>query len=582
MNKWPRFALNALGLALSLTGSAYAQLAAVDPGPYTFATGKFPMWYQDNNLLSMELCQSRATSTRAPGAPGAPAYMCILNPEPGVFDDTLPMVFPDNWPPEAFWFLAETSIPQVGNSGYELEVYVAGIEAAFAAENPVDGDQQSFARIRIRASVPRTGTYTITHPYGVETVNVTTAGRRAINITRDIGIGAPGNFRGALGGAIGPWLKGVGGPYTEVNPDTGTTETYIGDPNITEAVTGSPFNTNFVRIEGPAGAIQTNTFTVSGKVLDPRAQTPVTLERATYSRNGSGTRVEVFAKAPKEASLCMRNGLALIGTPPSPCQFNLTADNNGLFFAQRLPTPTGFIVGHFRQCFDLPGQRVTPRLEVVQRGAVLAGEVVQAREPTLGLGQIQQGKAVGSPHGLKHPLNAVPVGIGLDHGPGLGVGRGLAGSRQVVAQSGGVDSDLNRTGHEATANKNKTNQVCQQIGLLQHTPKAEYLPREYPPDHAPKGAFKCFTLARCLLTPRIPPEPFRHWLNLVIHGSFSVFDAHLHRIRLLGRFRDAFDLRFWHSRSRRRDPGHWRRDRRAGPRRCAHHVCRGHGGRAAG
>ncbi|WP_409263528.1 Ig-like domain-containing protein, partial [Pseudomonas putida] len=107
------------------------------------------------------------------------------------------------------------------------------------------------------------------------------------------------------------------------------------DPNITEAVTGSPFNTNFVRIEGPAGAIQTNTFTVSGKVLDQRAQTPVTLERATYSRNGSGTRVEVFAKAPSEASLCMRNGLALIGTPPSPCQFTLTSDNNGLFFSQQ-------------------------------------------------------------------------------------------------------------------------------------------------------------------------------------------------------------------------------------------------------
>ena len=67
MNKWPRFALNALGLALSLTGSAYAQLAAVDPGPYTFATGKFPMWYQDNNLLSMELCQSRAASSRVAG-----------------------------------------------------------------------------------------------------------------------------------------------------------------------------------------------------------------------------------------------------------------------------------------------------------------------------------------------------------------------------------------------------------------------------------------------------------------------------------------------------------------------------------
>jgi len=336
MNTWQRRALLAAGFSLTVSSAAWAALSDVDPGPYTFATGGYPMWYKDATDLSLELCQSRATSTRAPGAPGAPAYMCTLLPEPGVYDDALPLVFPDNWPPEMFWFLAETAIPQVGNSGYELEVYVAGLEAAFAAENPVDGDQQSFARIRIRASVPRTGTYTITHPYGVETVNVTTAGRRAINITRDIGIGAPGNFTGALNGNLGPWLRGAGGPYTEVNPDTGASETFVGDPNITEAVIGSPFNTNFVRIEGPAGAIQTNVFTVSGKVLDQRAQTPVTLERATYSRNGTGTRVEVFAKAPNDASVCMRNGLALVGTPPSPCQFSLLSDNNGLFFSQQL------------------------------------------------------------------------------------------------------------------------------------------------------------------------------------------------------------------------------------------------------
>ena len=349
MNTWPRRALFAAGFSLTVTSAAFAALSDVDPGPYTFATGGYPMWYKDANDLSLELCQSRATSTRAPGGPGAPAYMCTLLPEPGIYDDTLPLVFPDNWPPEMFWFLAETEIPQVGNSGYELEVYVAGLEAAFAAENPVDGDQQSFARIRIRASVPRTGVYTITHPYGVETVNVTTAGRRAINITRDIGIGAPGNFRGPLNGNLGPWLRGVGGPYTAVNPDTGSTETFIGDPNITEAVVGSPFNTNFVRIEGPPGAIQTNVFTVSGKVLDQRAQTPVTLERATYSRNGAGTRVEVFAKAPNNASVCMRNGLALIGSPPSPCQFSLLPDNNGLFFSQQLsqaaPPPVVVVTG---------------------------------------------------------------------------------------------------------------------------------------------------------------------------------------------------------------------------------------------
>ena len=336
MNNWPRLALCAAGLSLSLAGTAWAGLKAVDPGPYTLATGRYPMWYQDHNDLSMELCQSRAASSRVPVSV-PPAYMCTLLPEPGIYDDALPLVFPDNWPPEMFWYLAETAIPAVGNSGYELDVYVAGIEAAFASENPIDGDQQSFARIRIRVSVPQAGTYVITHPYGVETVNVTTPGRRAINITRDIGIGAPGDFSGVLKGALGPFLRGVGGPYTEINPDTSASETFIGDPNITEAVIGSPFNTNYVEIKGPAGTIRTDVFTVSGKVLDARKQTPAELERASYRRTSDGTRVEVFAKAPNNATLCFRETLALVpGTPASPCQFNLLPDNNGLFFAHRL------------------------------------------------------------------------------------------------------------------------------------------------------------------------------------------------------------------------------------------------------
>ncbi|AZZ75609.1 hypothetical protein CCX46_10760 [Pseudomonas sp. RU47] len=337
MNKWPRFALNALGLALSLTGSAYAQLAAVDPGPYTFATGKFPMWYQDNNLLSMELCQSRAASSRV-AATTPPAYMCILLAEPGIYDDAQPMIFPDNWPPEAFWFLAETAIAD-NAAGYGVDAYVAGIEAAFASENPADGDQQSFARIRIRVNVPVAGTYTITHPYGVETVNVTAPGRRAINITRDIGIGAPGNFTGAVNGAIGPFLRSVNGPYTEVNPDTGATETFVGDPNLNEAVTGSPFNTNFLRITGPAGTIQSSVFSLSGKVLDSRQQTQVEIDRATYRRTAAGVRAEVFAKASNSSTLCFRETVALLpGPPPTPCQTNLLGDNNGLFFGHRLGT----------------------------------------------------------------------------------------------------------------------------------------------------------------------------------------------------------------------------------------------------
>ncbi|WP_223506196.1 Ig-like domain-containing protein [Pseudomonas sp. GL-RE-29] len=344
MNKLPRLALNALGLTLSLSGSAFAQLAAVDPGPYTFATGKFPMWYQDNNLLKLELCQSRATSSRSPGAPGAPAYMCILNAEPGVYDDTLPMVFPDNWPPETFWYLAETTIADVG--GYGVDAYVAGIEAAFASENPVDGDQASFARIRLRVNIPVAGTYTITHPYGVEVVNVTAPGRRAINITRDIGIGAPGDFSGALNGQVGPFLRSVNGPYTEVNPDTGAIDTFVGDPNLTEAVTGSPNNTNFLRIQGPAGTIETNLFTVSGKVLDSRAQTPAEIGRATYRRTSTGpgtssTRVEVFGKSANGSSLCFRETVALVAGPPqTPCLTSMLGDNTGQFFGHRLTGST--------------------------------------------------------------------------------------------------------------------------------------------------------------------------------------------------------------------------------------------------
>jgi hypothetical protein len=340
MNNWPRLALNALGLTLSLSGSAFAQLAAVDPGPYTFASGKFPIWYQDNNLLSMELCQSRAASSRV-GVSVPPAYMCTLLPTPGIFDDTLPMVFPDNWPDEAFWFLAETNIPN-NAAGYGMDAYVAGIEAAFAGGNPLDGDQISFARIRMRINVPVAGTYTITHPYGVETVNVTTPGRRAINITKDIGVAA-GNFSGALNGAIGPFLRSVNGPYTEVNPDTGAIETFVGDPNLTEQVTGSPNNTNFVRIQGPAGTIQSSLFTLAGKVLDNRAQTPVDLSRATYRRTTSGTgtstRIEVFGKANNGSTLCFRESVALVpGPPPTPCLTNMVGDNNGLFFGNHLIT----------------------------------------------------------------------------------------------------------------------------------------------------------------------------------------------------------------------------------------------------
>lgn len=335
MNKWSCLLLTTLGLAVASSDMAQAALDAVDPGPYTAATGYYPVWYRDSKGLSLELCQSKALSLTG-------GNMCGLTAEGG-FNPQQPMVFPNNWPGEAFWYMAQARIPDAAN--YGLEVYTAAIEAAFAQEIPIQGQQQSFARIRIRATIPTPGTYTITHPYGVEVFNVTATdiadrgGRRAINMTRDLGIGGPVDFTGALNGDVGPFLKGAGYPYRATNPETGEEEQFIGDPNIATTVTGSPFGTNYVEISGPAGTIRTDLFTVRGKILDSRAPTAVEIDRATYRRTSQGTRLEVFANGPANAELCYRETLDLLqGTARPACLQDMVNDGSGYFFAHN-PAP---------------------------------------------------------------------------------------------------------------------------------------------------------------------------------------------------------------------------------------------------
>jgi hypothetical protein len=70
---------------------------------------RLPAWYQDSHGRTLDLCLTKAVSSRVAGAPGAPSYMCTLLPTPGVFDDTQPIVFPTNFPDEAFWFTADAA-----------------------------------------------------------------------------------------------------------------------------------------------------------------------------------------------------------------------------------------------------------------------------------------------------------------------------------------------------------------------------------------------------------------------------------------------------------------------------------------
>ncbi|MFJ3369518.1 hypothetical protein [Pseudomonas sp. NPDC086251] len=326
----------ALVVSALAQGIAQAALFAVDPGPYLPGNGGFAAWYQDSHGRTLDLCLSKAVSSRVAGAPGAPAYMCLLGATPGVFDDAQPIVFPTNFPDEAFWFTGDGSIVDAAR-GIDL-TYVSAVEAAFAAEEPVEGDQVSFGRIRIRVDVPTAGVYTITHPYGVDIFDVPAGGRRAINMTRDIGIGTPKTYDGALKSDIGPFLRSVNGPYTETNPVTGSAEKFVGDPNLEEAFTGSPFNTNYIRIEGPNGLdLRTTVMAISGKLSTVVRPTPMIAERSTYSR-----------KAGESAPVAQRDVFVMAPPPPAVVTLdsntpvlNLTeADTSGHWYAQSSTNPT--------------------------------------------------------------------------------------------------------------------------------------------------------------------------------------------------------------------------------------------------
>jgi hypothetical protein len=107
-------------------------------------------------------------------------------------------------------------------------------------------------------------TYRITHPYGVDTVVADKDGRA--RFTDDIGaLTSPADFSQTLRSRIGPFL--TWDPAVAPVPPAG----YIADPTIPHPVVGSPFGTNFFRVEGPdiggpgINVVQTNLFTVQGK-----------------------------------------------------------------------------------------------------------------------------------------------------------------------------------------------------------------------------------------------------------------------------------------------------------------------------
>ena len=208
--------------------------------------------------------------------------------------------FPDYFPGEAFWWTGEASMTMSNN---EDALLVMAQEAAFANEEPREGDQAVFGRIRIRVDGLEAGqTYRVIHPYGVEefvaepVVDGSPVGE--INSTEDVGcllpssdspcqFGQNGHVDESLSSRIdqfltwdnfGQGLDENGAPMVpELAGPDGEADAFVGDPTVDHAVTGSPNDTNYFKVEklNDDGSVaeelgQTDQFAVSGKVATPQ------------------------------------------------------------------------------------------------------------------------------------------------------------------------------------------------------------------------------------------------------------------------------------------------------------------------
>src|SRR5262245_33412342 len=279
-------------------GAAFAQAQGLQSAGPTDRANGFPRFYVDKAGVGLESCLDVLDPLDSCGLVGAGA----------VPDPTQPVVFPTNFPDEFFYWTANARIDGVGGGTSRADVTLA-LEGAFgnAAGTVVDGDQAVFARFRFRVTgglIPFE-TYTLTYPSGVQTFTASATG--TINFTDDQGCTATPpacNFTSVLTTTnAGPFLAW---DATAPAPPAG----FIGDPNVDHAITGSPFGTNFMRIDGPdvggpgVNTVQQNLFAVTGKKFNGVGQAALVIDRTSYSRTAAGVmEVDLMVHAAKNGAV---------------------------------------------------------------------------------------------------------------------------------------------------------------------------------------------------------------------------------------------------------------------------------------
>ncbi|AEV88258.1 hypothetical protein ACWT_7248 [Actinoplanes sp. SE50] len=349
--RWSLAAGVTLAVIAPLAGSAAATVIApptprdgrlTQVGP--IAEHGFPAWYRDSTGARLEPC----TTLDDP--------LCAVLPTE-VPNADLPVSYPDNFPGEFFYQLADATLTLTDGTKATIGL---NVEGAWANNAVIPGDQMVFGRVRIRFAAAAGRRFRITHPYGIDDL---TADDKGVRMTEDAGA-IPGAFGSVLNGRVGPFLKWD--PAVAPAAPIG----YIGDPGVTHPVVGSPYGTNFVRIEEldpQSGAVLgqvgfTDQFTVQGRYA---TNAGVDVDQATFTSgpDGSGA-VEVYATSePGQAiEIAANPALGIRGT-------RLRGSGNGRYygrFAVAGPLPAGASV-EIVNASDRPVARKTRRLvDVVQ------------------------------------------------------------------------------------------------------------------------------------------------------------------------------------------------------------------------
>ncbi len=266
-----------------LTGVAptLAHAALQSVGPSSTVHG-FPEWYQDAAGIRMAPCLD-------PQEPLCPNHGIFPEPEK-------PVSFPENFPDGFTYWTASAAIFTPTGIRVSLTMNLRG---DFLHGELIAGERRVISEIKIQGEGLSSGTYRITHPWGVTDATVRVDG--LLNHAQSLGELTPENFSTALRGPVGPFLS------WDPSQSPLAPRGFAGDPITYHRVVGSPFGTNSFQLERrlapqstqPLAALGfTDLFLVGGKIAETTSQapivtTPVHALVANISLAGSGVPIQL-------------------------------------------------------------------------------------------------------------------------------------------------------------------------------------------------------------------------------------------------------------------------------------------------